>query len=221
VDYIFNWQLVFSYMPMYALGALIALAMAMLSLGIGSIIGLGAAGLARMGLAPVNIAIRCYVEIMRNVPILLWAYIAFYGLPSLGIHFLNNWTSFVAALSIYAGAYLTEVFRSGLGAIPHRYQEAGRAIGLRASQRIRLVTLPLMFRIVLPPLSNTFISLFKDTSIAAALAVPEITYAAEFVNTNTFRIIEAWAIASVIYLVLGYGLALLFRAGERRYRMVT
>jgi ABC-type amino acid transport system permease subunit len=82
------------------------------------------------------------------------------------------------------------------------------------------VTLPLMFRIVLPSLSNTFIGLFKDTSVAAALAVPEVTFVAQKVNQDTFRVIEAWSIAALIYLVVGYVLAICLRRVERRLQVV-
>lgn len=221
MPYNWNWQLAFSYLPMFRDGLLLGLGIAALSLVVGSVVGLGAAALSLSKSRTAGWAVRTYVEVVRNVPILLWAYIVYYALPHLGIKFLDNYASFILALSVYAGAYLTEIFRSGLQSIPARYGEAGRAMGLTSWQRVRLITLPLMFRIVLPSLTNSFISLFKDTSVATALAVPEITYAATYVNINTFRILEAWAIASVIYLVIGYGLAFGFRAFERRYRMVA
>lgn len=220
MTYYWNWSLVFTYLPMFGGGLLLGLAMALFSLLFGSMVGLGAAALSLRPSRILRFIVRAYVEVLRNVPILLWAYFAFYALPHVGIKFLDNFWSFVAALSLYAGAYLTEIFRGGLSSIPARYTDAGRAMGLTAWQRIRLITLPLMFRIVLPSLTNSFISLFKDTSVAAALAVPEITYAAQYVNINTFRVLEAWAVASVIYLVVGYVLAFGFRGFERRYRLV-
>src|SRR5207302_1249473 len=85
------------------------------------------------------------------------------------------------------GRYLTEVFRAGVNSVPVGYTEAAKALGLAPWQRVRLITLPVTFRIILPSLSNTFISLFKDTALASALAVPELTYAAEWLNVNTFR----------------------------------
>ncbi len=158
---------------------------------------------------------RVYVEVLRNVPILLWTYIVYYCLPFAGITFLNNILSFILALSLYAGAYLTEVFRSGLGTLPARYGEAAKSLGLTSWQRLTLITLPLVFSITLPALSNNFISLFKDTSISSAIAVPELTFAADYVNTNTFRVIEVWSVVGALYLVVGYGLAVGLRAIER------
>lgn len=219
--YNFNWPLAFSYLPMFLNGLVLGLAIALFALVVGSGIGLAAGALSLGHSRVVRWFVRAYVEVVRNVPILLWAYIVYYALPKFGVRMLDNIWSFVLALAIYAGAYLTEIFRSGLASIPARFADAGRAMGLTSWQRIRLITLPMMIRIILPSLTNSFISLFKDTSVAAALAVPEITYAATYVNVNTFRILESWSIASVIYLVVGYGLAFGFRGIERRYRLVA
>jgi polar amino acid transport system permease protein len=214
-----NWTLVLSYTPLFVSGLLLGLGMAVVSLAAGSVIGLVAA-LASLGRwRPVRWLVNGYVEVFRNIPILLWAYFAYYGLGRLGIGPLNNVSSFVFVLSLYGGAYLTEVFRAGLAAIPARYGEAALAMGLQRGQRLRLVTLPLMFRIVLPSLSNTFIALFKDTSIAAAIAVPELTFAALKVNSDTFQIVAVWTIAGLSYLILGYALAISLRRFEHRFRM--
>jgi polar amino acid transport system permease protein len=220
MGYTFNWTIVFTYLPQFGQGLLLGLGIAVVSLFIGSVIGLAAAAVTQLQWRPGRAVVRGYVEVMRNVPILLWAYLAFYGLPQVGIGFLDNLSSFVLALSLYAGAYLTEIFRAGLAAIPRRYAEAALAIGLRREQRLWLVTLPLMFRIVLPSLSNTFIGLFKDTAVAAALAVHEVTFVAQRVNQDTFRVIEAWTIAAIIYLVVGYMLAIGLRRVERRLQVV-
>ncbi|MCB1812774.1 MAG: amino acid ABC transporter permease, partial [Candidatus Competibacteraceae bacterium] len=94
------------------------------------------------------------------------------------------------------------------------------AIGLTPIKRQTKVVLPVMFRITLPSLSNTLISLFKDTSLAAAIAVPELTFIARQVNTNTFRVIEAWLTASVLYLAAAYTIAIALRRLERRYAAI-
>src|SRR5579875_520295 len=95
----------------------------------------------------------------------------------------------------------------------------GKAIGLTAGQRLLYVRLPVMFRIVLPSLSNTYVSLFKDTSIASVLAVPELTYGAQWINNNTFRVIEAYAVATPMYVVTGYAILFALRRFERLYAM--
>ncbi len=122
-------------------------------------------------------------------------------------------------MSLYAGAYLVEVFRSGLEAVPRGQIDAGKAIGLTHWQRLIHVRLPTMTRITLPALSNTFISLFKDTSVASVIAVPELTYGAQWINFNTFRIVEVYIVTTVMYLVTGYGILLGLRQLERRFKV--
>ena len=218
--YHYNWFLAWQAFPRFYWGLALGVELAALSLLIGSVIGAFAAFGRTFGPRWLRGGIAAYVEFIRNVPLLLLVYFTFYGLPKAGITIFNNVWSFVIALSVYSGAYLTEVFRAGVGSVPAGYTEAGKAIGLTAWQRTFLITLPVTFRIILPSLSNTFISLFKDTSLASVLAVPELTYAADWLNVNTFRTIEAWTFASVMYLCAGYGIAFVLRRFERRYAVI-
>src|SRR6266542_2909107 len=158
-----------------------------------------------------------YVEFVRNLPLLLIIFFVYYGLPQFGIRFLDNVGSIVLALAVYSGAYLTEFFRAGILAVSKGFQEAGKSIGRTQFQVARFVTMPLMFRIVLPSLSNTLVSLFKDTSLGAAIAVPELTYAGMVLNTNTWRILESWSAIGALYLATCYGLAFMMRRVERHY----
>ncbi|HYP61177.1 MAG TPA: ABC transporter permease subunit, partial [Thermomicrobiales bacterium] len=96
--------------------------------------------------------------------------------------------------------------------------DAGRSLGLSRLALARYITTPIMLRAVLPSLSNTFISLFKDTSIAVAIATPELTMAARKVSTNYFRVIEAWTTAGALYLVTSYAIAISLRMVERRIK---
>jgi polar amino acid transport system permease protein len=144
----------------------------------------------------------------------------YFALPLLGISLLDNLWSFIFALAIYAGAYLIEIFRAGLESIHKGYIEAGKAIGLTRLQRARYVTVPLMFRIVLPSLGNTLISLFKDTSLASAISVTELTYGAIRINVNTWRVIEVYTVVALMYLATSYLIAGVLRFLEKRYAMV-
>jgi polar amino acid transport system permease protein len=218
--YQFNWFLAWQNFPRFYWGLALGLELAALSLLVGSVIGIVGAFGRSYGPAWARWAVAAYVEFIRNVPLLLLVYFAYYALPKIGIGVLTNVWSFIVALSVYSGAYLTEVFRAGVGSLPIGYTEAAKAIGLTPWQRTRFVTLPVVFRIVLPALSNTFISLFKDTSLASVVAVPELTYAAEWLNVNTFRTIEAWTFATIMYLVAGYGIAIALRLVERRYAVI-
>ena len=126
--------------------------------------------------------------------------------------------TFTVALTIYAGAYLTEIFGSGILSVSKRYLEAGRSIGLSRFQTARHVTTPIMFRTVLPSLSTTFISLFKDTGAAFFIGVRELSFAANKVNTDFFRPIEGWLMAGAMYFATAWLLAVTFRFLERRIK---
>ncbi|MFZ9416500.1 MAG: amino acid ABC transporter permease, partial [Alphaproteobacteria bacterium] len=164
-------------------------------------------------------AVATYVEFIRNVPLLLLVYLVFYGIPSAGGFAYDATTSFVATLAIYSGAYLVEVFRAGLDAVPKGVIDAGKAIGLTPWQRFVELRLPIMLRVVLPSLSNAFISLFKDTSLASVIAVPELTYGANWIKTNTFRQVEVWLVVWPIYLVTGWAILAALRQLERRFSL--
>ena len=136
----------------------------------------------------VRAVVAAYVEFVRNVPLLLLVYLVFYGIPSAGGFAYEATTSFVITLSALRRRL------SGRGLPGRARRGAARAWSMRARrsasrrwQRLLHVRLPTMFRIVLPSLSNAFISLFKDTSLASVIAVPELTYGAQWIKTNTFR----------------------------------
>ncbi len=122
----------------------------------------------------------------------------------------------MGTLSIYAGAYLVEVFRAGLLAVPAGLIDAGKAIGLSPWQRLLAVRLPTMLRIALPALGNNFVSLFKDTSVAAVIAVPELTFGAQWITLNSFRVVEVFMVITAMYLGTGYLLLRIIRLFEGR-----
>ena len=200
-------------------GVILSLELAVIAILIGALIGLALAVIYVSSGRVVRAIISAYVEFIRNVPLLLLVYLVFYGLPTVVNLAYDATTSFIATLSLYAGAYLVEVFRSGLDAVPKGLLDAGKAMGLTPWQRLLHVRLPTMTRITLPALSNTFISLFKDTSIASVIAVPELTWGAQWINNRTFRIVEVYAVTTVMYLVTGYAILFGLRMLERRFRV--
>jgi His/Glu/Gln/Arg/opine family amino acid ABC transporter permease subunit len=218
--YNFNWDVIWRSWDDFARALLLGLELAVISLAVGCVIGLLVAYARVSPRRWLSWPAWAYVEFIRNVPLLLLIFFVYFGLPEFGIFFLDKVESFVLTLSLYAGAYMAEVFRAGLASLPRQYAEAARAIGLRPWQRQRYVVLPVMFRITLPAVANNLISLFKDTSLAAAIAVPELTFVARQVNANTYRVMEAWLTASALYLATSYLIALALRAIERRYAVI-
>jgi polar amino acid transport system permease protein len=217
LPYHLNFTLVWKNFDRLAWGLVLSLELAVVGIAIGIVIGLSLAVLSHGARRLVRALVAAYVEFIRNVPLLLLVYLVFYGIPSVGGFAYDATTSFVMTLAVYAGAYLVEVFRAGLDAIPKGLIDAGRAIGLTPAQLVLHVRLPTMIRIVLPSLGNAFISLFKDTSLATVLAVPELTYGANWIYTNTFRIVEVYAVVAPMYLVTGYLLLFGLRLLERRF----
>ncbi len=215
--YHLNFYFVWKYFPRLEWGLLLSLELAIAGIAIGIAIGLPLALLMNGRGRLLRGVITAYVEFIRNTPLLLLVYLVFYGVPSIGGFAYDATTSFVLTIGFYAGAYLVEVFRAGLAAIPKGLLDAGRAIGLTPLQQVIYVTLPTMFRIVLPSLSNAFISLFKDTSLASVIAVPELQFGANWIYTNTFRIVEVYAVVTPMYLATGYLLLFGLRLLERRY----
>jgi len=227
--YDLNWNVILNNWPAFVDGLLLGLKLAVLGLAFGSVIGLIVAFARTSGVRLLSIPATIYVETIRNVPLLLLLFMLYFGLPIFALNsglpretarqlILDGDQSTVLALSIYAGAYLAENFRAGIQAVGRRYLDAGRSLGLNRWGVARYVTLPIMFRTVLPSLSNTFISLFKDTSLAAAIAVPELTFAARELSTNTFRVIEAWTTAGALYIATCFLIAGILRFLERRIR---
>ncbi len=220
INYNFNWSVIWRNWDAFLNALLLGLGMAILSLLIGCVLGLLLAYARTSTSKWLQWSSWAYVEVIRNTPLLLLVFMCYFVLPEFGIRFLDKVESFILTLSLYAGAYMAEVFRAGLSSIPKQYVEAAKSIGMRPWQRQRWVVLPVMFRITLPALSNNLISLFKDTSLAAAIAVPELTFTARQVNANTFRVMESWLTASLLYLVTCYAIALALRAVERRYASI-
>jgi polar amino acid transport system permease protein len=158
-----------------------------------------------------------YVEIIRNTPILAQIFLLFYGLPELSVRF--RWSPFTVAcvaVTIWGGAFNTENFRAGFEAVPKRYREAGLALGFSPLRTFLNITLPIGFRISLPSSINTYISVFKNTALMIAIALPELTHTALNLLGTDFRTWEMLSVLAVTYLTLVWGMSALIRVLERR-----
>ncbi|HEX9903567.1 MAG TPA: amino acid ABC transporter permease [Propylenella sp.] len=216
MSYSFHFGVIWDNFDRLLAGLALGLGLALVSIAIGAVAGLllAFAGASKVRILPALIA--AYVTVIRNTPILVIVLIVYFALPQFGFR-LGKIESFVFSLTIYATAYLTEVFRAGLASIHSGMIDAGRAIGLRRLQIALLVIFPILLRNSLPALGSTFISLFKDTSIAAAIAVPELTFEARKINVETFRVIETWLVATALYVVTCSLIAAGLRRLERRF----
>jgi polar amino acid transport system permease protein len=164
-----------------------------------------------------------YVEFARTIPplvqILFWYFSASYFLPAPVFGYLRNvgyeFVAAVVALSIYHGSFMAEVIRAGLNAVPTGQIEASRALGLGFPKMMRFVVLPQAVRIMLPPMTNEAVGLAKNTSLAIAIGVTEISYATKSIDSYTFRGVEALIAATVLYLAICLSLSALGNLGSR------
>jgi cystine transport system permease protein len=202
-------------LPLLAQGLAITLFLGLLSFTIGAVLGLALA-LARIS---TRRALRwlavAYVSVFRGTPMLVQLLLIYYGLPQLGIT-LEPIPSAIIALSLNAGSYLSENFRSGILGVERGQREAAYAIGMSYAQALRRIILPQAGRIALPSLGNRLIALMKDTSLASVVTVVELTRVAERVGSATFRYIEMFVIVAVVYWIVNSILSLGQESLERR-----
>src|ERR1700754_60626 len=144
--------------------------------------------------------VRFYVWLFRGSPLLVQLFVIFYGLPNVGI-VLDPLTAAIIGFSLNVGAYNSEVIRGVIESIPKGQWEASYSIGMTRGQALWRVVLPQAARVARPPLSNSFISLVKDTSLAAVLTVPEIFQAAQRIASVTYEPLILYTEAGLVYLV--------------------
>lgn len=219
MGYTLNFAAVWRDFDLLLQGLGLSLLLAAASIAAGALLGLLVAFMLLSKQALLRRLAGAYVTVIRNTPLLVLILFAYFALPQMGLR-LGKIESFILTLTIYAGAYLAEIFRAGLIAIPRGMREAGLAIGLTEFQTRISIIIPIMIRNVLPSLGSTLISLFKDTSLAAAIAVPELTFYARKINNETFRVVETWIVVSLLYVVTCSVLAALLRVVEGRLRIV-
>jgi His/Glu/Gln/Arg/opine family amino acid ABC transporter permease subunit len=173
---------------------------------------LGAARAARVPVVSQLAAV--YVEIIRNTPILVQIFFLYFGLPQIGIR-LDAFTVAWLAVTIWGGAFNTENFRAGFEAVPHRFREAGLALGFGRLATFLNVTLPIGGRMALAPSINTYISVVKNTSLMYVIAYPELTKTALDIQALTLQTIETFTVLAVTYLIIVWSMSASIRLLER------
>ncbi len=159
----------------------------------------------------------CFVELFRNLPLILVIYTAYYVLPvATGLSF-SPITTAIVALSLNVSAYNGETFRAGIASIRQGQSEAAYALGMTRWQTTREIVLPQAVRRVLPVLASTWVSLFKDTSLVSVISVGELAYTSMRIRAQTYRVLEMLTAMAAIYWLLGYPQAKLVDWINRRY----
>ena len=158
---------------------------------------------------------RFYIWVIRGTPLLVQLFVVFYGLPDIGI-VLDPFPAAVIVFSINEGAYCAETMRAALEAVPAGQLEAGYCVGMSYLQIIRRIVLPQALRTAFPPLSNSLISMVKDTSLASNITVTEMFMATQRIAARTYEMLPLYCEVALIYLLFSTVLTFIQRAGERR-----
>ena len=196
-----------SFLPLLKGALLYSLTLALVSFFIGLIIAILTA-LARLsGIKPLIGLARFYVSLIRGTPLLVQLFIIFFGLPSVGI-MIDPFPSAVIGFSLSVGAYSSEVVRAAILSIHKGQWEAAYSLGMTYWQALRRVVLPQAARVSVPPLSNSFISLVKDTSLAAAILVPEMFRKAQEIVAATYEPLLVYSEAALIYWMICFVLSI-------------
>ncbi|MCX5975895.1 MAG: amino acid ABC transporter permease [Coprothermobacterota bacterium] len=197
----FNFSLFVKILPQLWQGFLMTLLLSVLGMFFATIIGMFV-GIARLSKSRwLTIPTTLYVEIVRGTPLMLQILIIYYALPSIGIN-LDKIPAGVFALAFCYGAYISEIFRAGIQSIERGQVEAARSIGMTTTQAMRYVILPQAIRRILPPLTNDFVAMLKDSSLVAIIALFELTTTARYISTSSGNVFTPYIGAALFYLLI-------------------
>lgn len=197
-------------------GVKFTIPLTLLSFGLGLALGLVTAVTRLFGPRPLVLVARAYVWVFRGTPLLVQLFVIFYGLPSVGI-LLDAFPAALIGFTLNVGAYSSEIIRAAISSVAKGQWEAAFSTGMTWRQAMTRTILPQAGRVAVPPLSNTFISLVKDTSLAAAITVPELFQSAQRIVATTYEPLILYIEAALIYLAMSSVLAWLQERLEVRF----
>jgi polar amino acid transport system permease protein len=172
---------------------------------------------ARAAFLPVRALVRGFVEFVRSIPVLVWLFIVFFGLPQYGVT-PSPLVAAILTLAVVSAVYMSEIYRGGIAAVDRGQWEASRALGLgRVDTGSRIIG-PQVLRVVIPPVATYGIGLLKDSALASTIGVVELTYRANTETQVTGKGLTSYLIAGGIYVLLGLPLAILSRHVDSRLR---
>ena len=214
-----TWTLVVdSFWPLLWAGLRGTIPLALASFAIGLVLALGVALMRISANRIVSGIARFYISVIRGTPLLVQLFVIFYGLPSLGI-VVDPWPAAILAFSLNVGGYGAEIIRAAILSVPKGQWEAAHTVGLSHTRSLTRIILPQAARVSVPPLSNTFISLVKDTSLASLILVTELFRRAQQIAAFTYEFMAVYLEAALIYwlfcLVLSAGQGMIERRLDR------
>lgn len=222
-----RWTL-FVYLPLLLDGAKITIELTVMSMILAMAIGLVVALPRLYAPAPIKFLATVYVEFFRGIPVLLLLYFLYYGLPEIAGYYKEHYgfwfemklqpmQAAILGFGLNYGAYLAEVYRAGISSIPIGQWEAGASLGMTRLHTFRRIILPQAIRVILPPMTNDFVALFKDTSIVSIIAVVELTKAYQILAKSSLKYLEIGLVTAMLYLVMSVPLGYMSRYLEHRW----
>jgi len=203
------------YLPLLLRGALTTIQIACVSMALAIFLGLPIAMARLWGPRPLQWLAIGYVEFFRGIPVLLLIFFLYYGLPTVGLK-LNAMTAAIVGFGLNYAAYEAEIYRGGIGAIPLGQWEAAASLGMGRRLTFRRIILPQTIRVVLPPMTNDFVALFKDTSLVSVIAVVELTKQYQILAKSSLKYAEMGLVTAALYLLISVPLGVLSRHLEAR-----
>jgi polar amino acid transport system permease protein len=210
----FQWHYVAEALPFLLRGALVTLEVSLLAVLLGLLVGIILTLARQLRIRGLNYLVLLYISLMRGTPLFIQILIVYLGLPILGLD-VPRLEAGVIALSLNSGAYITEMIRGGLTAIPQGQTDAARALGMRTRLIWGHIILPQVLFLILPPLTVEFTGLLKASALLSVIAVVELTRTAQQIIGGTFRPVEVWITTGVLYFIMCYALGAVTRRFER------
>jgi His/Glu/Gln/Arg/opine family amino acid ABC transporter permease subunit len=207
-------------LPMFMKGMVLTLELSIVSLVIAMFIGLGSCLMNISKLKVLHWVSQCYINVIRGTPLLVQTFFIYFGVTKALGFSMTAMTAGIVALSLNAGAYLSEIFRGGIEAIPTGQMEAARSLGLSYRSAMIKIILPQALRVVVPSVVNQCIITIKDTSIISVIGLAELTMVGSQIIARTFRSFEVWICVGVFYFVIIYALSKLSKFVEKRLSLV-
>jgi polar amino acid transport system substrate-binding protein len=210
-----GWAVIFQRGGLLLAAALVTIALAVLAMPLAILSGMAIALVRMYGPRLLAAPLVVYIEIVRGTPLVLQLYVIFFLLPEIGLSIHAFWAG-VLGLAINYSAYEAEIYRAGLQAIPKGQMEAATSLGMSRWLALRRVILPQATRLVIPPVTNDFIALFKDTAVCSVITIVELSKQYYIHARSTNAVVELGIATAVLYLAMSYPLSLLAGALERR-----
>ena len=200
-------ELIRQSLPFLLQGAVYTILLSVGGMAFGLLIGFALALMRRSKRRALTIPARVYISFIRGTPLLVQLFLIYYGLAQFGLRF-DPISAALLGFSLNIGGYAAEIIRSAIASVDRRQWETAASLGFTPWQVLRYVVLPLAARVAIAPLTNSFISLVKDTSLAATIQVPELFRQAQLITARTYEIFTMYLAAAIIYWVLSTVLAI-------------